>query len=36
LSTREDERIVNLFTENLRRYLRGDDLNQPVRPKLLY
>jgi len=36
LSTRENERIVNLFTENLRRYLRGDDLISRVRPKLLY
>lgn len=34
LSTRENERIVNLFTENLRRYLRGDDLISIVRPKL--
>ncbi len=36
LSTRENERIVDLFTENLRRYLRGDDLISRVRPKLLY
>jgi len=36
LSTRENERIVNLFTENLQHYLRGDDLISRVRPKLLY
>jgi hypothetical protein len=36
LSVRENERIVALFTENLRRYLRGDDLISRVRPTLLY
>ena len=36
LSARENERIVALFTENLRRYLRGDDLISRVRPTLLY
>ncbi len=36
LSVRENERIVALFTENLRRYLRGDDLINRVAPALLY
>ena len=36
LSVHENERIVALFAENLRRYLRGDDLITRVRPKLLY
>jgi phosphoglycerate dehydrogenase-like enzyme len=36
LSVHENERIVALFTENLRRYLRGDDLISRVRPKQLY
>ncbi len=36
LSVHENERIVALFAENLRRYLRGDDLISRVRPKLLY
>jgi phosphoglycerate dehydrogenase-like enzyme len=36
LSVRENERIVALFTENLRRYLRGDDLINRVAPTLLY
>lgn len=36
LSVHENERIVSLFTENLRRYLRGDDLISRVRPALLF
>ncbi len=32
LSVHENERIVALFSENLRRYLRGDDLIGRVRP----
>ena len=36
LSVHENERIVALFTENLRRYLRGDDLLNRVTPTLLY
>jgi len=36
LSVRENERIVALFTENLRRYLGRDDLISRVRPTLLY
>ena len=36
LSVHENERIVALFAENLRRYLRGDDLVSRVRPALLY
>ncbi|MDQ6728039.1 MAG: D-2-hydroxyacid dehydrogenase [Actinomycetota bacterium] len=36
LSVHENERIVALFSENLRRYLRGDDLIGRVRPALLY
>jgi phosphoglycerate dehydrogenase-like enzyme len=36
LSVHENERIVVLFAENLRRYLRGDDLISRVRPTLLY
>lgn len=36
LSVRENERIVALFIENLRRYLRGDDLINRVTPTLLY
>ncbi len=36
LSRRENERIVALFAENLRRYLRGDELISLVRPTLLY
>jgi phosphoglycerate dehydrogenase-like enzyme len=36
LSVRENERIVSLFVENLRRYLRGDDLLNRVDPQLLY
>ncbi|MDQ6798740.1 MAG: D-2-hydroxyacid dehydrogenase [Actinomycetota bacterium] len=36
LSLRENERIVALFVENLRRYLGGDELISLVRPTLLY
>lgn len=36
LSVRENERIIALFTETLRRYLAGDDLISRVRPTLLY
>jgi phosphoglycerate dehydrogenase-like enzyme len=36
LSVHENERIVALFAENLRRYLRGDDLVNRVLPSLLY
>lgn len=36
LSTRENERIVAMFTENLRRYLAGDELLSRVDPTLLY
>lgn len=36
LSVHENERIVTLFTENLGRYLRGDDLINRVAPTLLY
>jgi phosphoglycerate dehydrogenase-like enzyme len=36
LSVHENERIVALFNENLRRYLRGDDLIGRVRPTLFY
>lgn len=36
LSVHENERIVALFTENLRRYLRGDDLISRVHTKLFY
>jgi phosphoglycerate dehydrogenase-like enzyme len=32
LSTRENERIGALFTDNLRRYLRGDQLISRVQP----
>jgi len=32
----EDERIVALLPESLRRYLRGGDLISVVPPKLLY
>jgi phosphoglycerate dehydrogenase-like enzyme len=32
----QNERIVALFTENLRRYLRGEELLSRVRPTLLY
>jgi lactate dehydrogenase-like 2-hydroxyacid dehydrogenase len=35
LSVHENERIVTLFTENLRRYLRGDKMLSPVRPAQL-
>jgi phosphoglycerate dehydrogenase-like enzyme len=36
LSLHEDERIVDLFCENVRRYLRGDDLLNRVDPDLFY
>ncbi|MGI8578142.1 MAG: D-2-hydroxyacid dehydrogenase [Nocardioidaceae bacterium] len=36
LSVRENERIVALFTENLRRYLAGGELLSRVDPALLY
>jgi len=36
LSARENERIDELFTENLRRYLRGDELLSRVDPKLFF
>jgi phosphoglycerate dehydrogenase-like enzyme len=36
LSVRENERIVSLFVENIRRYLRGEDLLNRVDPQLLY
>jgi phosphoglycerate dehydrogenase-like enzyme len=36
LSVHENERLVSLFVENLRRYLRGEDLVNRVDPQLLY
>jgi hypothetical protein len=36
VSVHENGRIVELFTENLRRYLRGEELLSRVRPSLLY
>lgn len=36
LSTHENERINTLFTENLRRYLQGEQLLSRVDPKLFY
>lgn len=36
LSVHENERIVALFTENLRRYLTGDELISRVDPTMLY
>ncbi len=36
LSVHENERLVSLFVENLRRYLRGEDLLNRVDPQLLY
>jgi len=36
LSVRENDRIVSLFVENLRRYLRDEDLLNRVDPQLLY
>ena len=36
LSVHENERIAALFTENLRRYLRGDQMLGRVHPTLLY
>lgn len=35
LSIRENERIVTLFTDNLRRYLRGDQLISQIQPAAL-
>ncbi len=36
LSLHENERIVTLFSENLRRYLAGQELQDRVDPRLLY
>lgn len=36
LSVKENERIVELFAENLRRYLAGEELLSRVRPDLFY
>ena len=36
LSLRENERIVDLFAENLRRYLRGDELLSRIRTDAFY
>jgi phosphoglycerate dehydrogenase-like enzyme len=36
LSWHENERIVELFADNLRRYLRGDELRSRVRPSVFY
>lgn len=36
LSVHENERIVALFSENLRRYLAGEDLLSRILPTLLY
>ncbi|MGI8557894.1 MAG: D-2-hydroxyacid dehydrogenase [Solirubrobacteraceae bacterium] len=36
LSLHENERIQELFTENLRRYIRGDELLSRVNPTLFY
>jgi len=36
LSLQENERIVALFSENLRRYLAGNELLSRVHPTLLY
>lgn len=36
LSVHENERIVDLFSENLRRYLTGDELVGRVNPTLFY
>lgn len=36
LSRHENERIVELFVENLRRYLHGEELLNCVHPELLY
>jgi len=36
LSVHENERIVELFSENLRRYLAGDDLLSRILPTLSY
>ncbi|MEO6886207.1 MAG: D-2-hydroxyacid dehydrogenase [Jatrophihabitantaceae bacterium] len=36
LSVRENERIIDVFCENLRRYLAGDEMLYRVHPTLLY
>lgn len=36
LSVRENERIVELFVENIGRYLRGEELHARVHPTLFY
>jgi phosphoglycerate dehydrogenase-like enzyme len=36
LSIKENERIVELFGENLRRYLRGDVLRSRIRTSVFY
>jgi phosphoglycerate dehydrogenase-like enzyme len=36
LSPHEDERIVELFRDNLRRYLAGEPLRNQVRPGEFY
>jgi phosphoglycerate dehydrogenase-like enzyme len=36
LSAPENERVEELFTENLRRYLRGEELLGRVDPRLFY
>lgn len=36
LSVRENERIVALFSENLRRYLAGEELRSRIRPDVFY
>src|SRR5262245_42388202 len=36
LSIRENERIVDLFAENLRRYLRGDEVLSRIRTSVFY
>jgi phosphoglycerate dehydrogenase-like enzyme len=36
LSWHENERIIDLFAENLRRYLRGDELLSRVRTSAFY
>lgn len=36
LSVHENERIVDLFSENLRRYLTGDELVGRANPTLFY
>ena len=36
LSVRENERVVELFAENLRRYLAGDELVSRIRTDVFY